>query len=132
MRESAPFPRTNRQASSLVPRCGVLPARYSAGVEPIPSYYLNTIRDVLKNAVELDERVHLRLASRKSVKNETHKYVIFILVGSCGTSGQRKCTIKNSVGTTRPIMKGRESSSLHSKLSEIVPLKNNVIERGLY
>jgi len=27
-KESAPFPRTNRQASSLVPRCGVLTARF--------------------------------------------------------------------------------------------------------
>jgi hypothetical protein len=31
--------------------------------------------------LKTNERVHLCLASRKSVKNETHKYVVFILVG---------------------------------------------------
>ena len=37
-KESEPFPRTNWQASSLVPHCGVLPARFSAGVAKIPYY----------------------------------------------------------------------------------------------
>jgi len=31
-KESAHFPRTNRKASSLVPRCGVLTVRFSRGI----------------------------------------------------------------------------------------------------
>ena len=54
IRESAPFPRTNRQASSLVPRCGVLPARYSAGVEPIP-LHLITMKSYVKE-LEIEEQ----------------------------------------------------------------------------
>jgi len=60
------------------------------GIYGVPLEY--GIADLRHNLIE-NKRVHLRLASRKSVKNETHKYVVFILVGSCGTCGQRKCTM---------------------------------------
>ena len=75
---------------------------------------------VLKNAVELDEneRVHLRLACRKSVKNETRKYVVFILVGSCGTSGQRKCTLNESVVLQRLLYRGKGIGSLSADEQE--------------
>ena len=61
---------------------------------------------MLKDSVDIKEieRAHLRLACRMRVKNETHKDVVFILVGSCGTSGQRKCAINESVVVTYPLI----------------------------
>lgn len=71
-----------------------------------------------------NERVHLRLASSNSVKRETHKYVIIILVGSFGMYGKRKSAPLNEKSRlTKTILK--ETPTYHVFIQVALDILSN-------